>query len=685
MTRLTRTTSLRLPKRSSRITMAVWLGCAATFLLPAGIAAADSPAPLNEEVVSAYKTATGLSDKNARERLFIQSQGVSLADELESSVGAGFGGVYYDEGSNKIIVQLARKSGSGLDELAARAAASSKFLQGAVRLERVEHSKADLQSVLDKVGRGFVSTKSLHGRTSAFIDLRRNRVAVEYDRSISRSEVSESLDQVLAESDPVVFVPSGREKTEVQPATCTFPYCTKPLRGGVEIFETGGGACSAGFVAKQGANRFLITAGHCGAAGTAWKSEVTPLYPNNLSIGTMVASNFGLAGDWGAIAMTGYWGENAQGGYFANWGTGNPLDQTYATRSPIVGSFGCRFGRTSGFSCGTVDQTNVTLPYVGGIVVGNLFRASGCARYGDSGGTWVGPDSTLGGLVSGTTAAVGTTCPTVGTDLVFMQDARIAENLLAVEAEHRPAEMIPLAGDWDGNGTSTPGYFRPRTAQWFLSNSLTNPPSNMVTNGTAWGTPTMKPVAGNWDGVGGDGIGLFDTVTARWYLSNSASNPSPDALNGTVWGTGSMQPIAGNWDGVGGDGIGFFHPPTASWYLSNSSSSPTADAQPGVVWGTSEMKPIAGNWDGAGGDGIGLFHPPTATWFLTNSVAAPASQVMTPYPVWGTSAMKPVAGNWDAVGGDGIGLLVPSSGAWHFSNPLTPPTASVSVDSWGSP
>ncbi|MGB0871961.1 MAG: S1 family peptidase [Solirubrobacterales bacterium] len=664
--------------------MAAWTVCVAFMMLSVASAAANSPTPLNEKAVSAYKISSGLSDKAARERLFVQSQGASLAEELESRLGAGFGGVYYDNKSNKIIVQLAPRSGSGLDELAARAAAKAKFLDGGARFESVEYSKEHLQSVLDKVGRGFVSNKSLQGRTSASIDVRRNRVSVEYDSSISRSEVVDSLDKILDDSDPVIFMSSGRKETKVQPAICTFPFCTKPMRGGVEIFRDGG-TCSAGFVAKQGASRYLITAGHCGASGTAWKSEVNPAYPNNLSIGTMVASSFGLAGDWGAIAMTGYWGENAQGGYFANWGTGNPLDQTYATRSPIVGSFGCRYGRTSGFSCGTVDQTNVTVAFQGGPVVGNLFRSSGCARFGDSGGTWVGPDNTLGGVVSGSTNAAGTTCPPVGTDLIFMQDARIVENLLAIEAEHRPAEMIPLAGDWDGNGSSTPGYFRPRTAQWFLSNSLTNPPSNMVTNGTVWGTPTMRPVVGNWDGIGGDGVGLFDTVTAKWYLSNSASSPTADALNGTVWGTGSMQPLAGNWDGVGGDGIGFFHPSTASWFLSNSSSSPTADAQPGVVWGTSSMKPITGNWDGSGGDGIGLFHPPSATWFLTNSVAAPASQVMTPYPVWGTSVMKPISGNWDATGGDGVGLLVQSSGAWYFSNPLSPPTASVSVDSWGSP
>src|SRR6185503_15572405 len=35
------------------------------------------------------------------------------------------------------------------------------------------------------------------------------------------------------------------------------------------------------------------------------------------------------------------------------------------------------------------------------------------------------------------------------------------------------AEDVPLAGDWDGNGTTTLGFYRPSTNTFFLRNCLT--------------------------------------------------------------------------------------------------------------------------------------------------------------------------------------------------------------------
>ena len=57
---------------------------------------------------------------------------------------------------------------------------------------------------------------------------------------------------------------------------------------------------------------------------------------------------------------------------------------------------------------------------------------------------------------------------------------------------------IPVTGDWDGNGTETPGIFR--GGQWFLTNQIgANPPlfANFY-----FGQAGDTPLTGDWDANG---------------------------------------------------------------------------------------------------------------------------------------------------------------------------------------
>lgn len=267
------------------------------------------------------------------------------------------------------------------------------------------------------------------------------------------------------------------------------------------------------------------------------------------------------------------------------------------------------------------------------------------------------------------------------------------------------SEMRPVTGDWDGNGTETVGQFAPSAAYWFLSNSNTIPSSQMITCGgcgyTAWwGTSSMLPIAGDWDGDGKDSVGLYNPSTAAWYLGNSVTAPGstliqpyPSAGYTAIWGTPSMLPFAGDWDGDGRDSIGLYNPSTAAWYLTNEVLNPAASlipAYPGAthtaIWGTPAMKPVAGNWNGnsvgvngKGLDGIALFAPSDRSWHISHSIVNPAASIVAYY---GLSADTPLAGDWDGDGRRHIGVRRMATAEWFLNT--APQTAIISGPADGS-
>jgi hypothetical protein len=86
----------------------------------------------------------------------------------------------------------------------------------------------------------------------------------------------------------------------------------------------------------------------------------------------------------------------------------------------------------------------------------------------------------------------------------------------------RPGD-IPLAGDWNKNGTVTIGVFRPSTGYFHLSNTelvVGAQPQLSVSSLAVDPSLGYGPVVGNWTGMPGDKVGLFNSSLSRWYLDN---------------------------------------------------------------------------------------------------------------------------------------------------------------------
>jgi streptogrisin C len=150
------------------------------------------------------------------------------------------------------------------------------------------------------------------------------------------------------------------------------------LVGGTAITTTGT-RCSDGFSARRGATTYLLTAGHCTAEGTTWSGS------DRQRIGTVVRTEY-PGEDFGIVQVTETAAWRGSGRV-----QGGPT-VTGDTTAPI-GSQVCRSGSTSGYHCGVVTATDVTVNYGSGTVISGLTQTTVCAEPGDSGGPFVTPDT----------------------------------------------------------------------------------------------------------------------------------------------------------------------------------------------------------------------------------------------------------------------------------------------------
>ncbi len=198
---------------------------------------------------------------------------------------------------------------------------------------------------------------------------------------------------------------------------------------------------------------------------------------------------------------------------------------------------------------------------------------------------------------------------------------------------------VPLSGDWDGNGTDTPGLYNPANGTFFLRNSNTNGPANVV---FSFGSPLIyRPIAGDWNGDGVDSIGIFNPTTGLYFLKN-VNGPGP-AEHGFTFGVGGGTfPVAGDWDGNGSDSVGFYDAGTGTWFLRNSLSNGPADFA--FSYGPAGFVAITGDWNADGIDTPGVYDPSTGAWFLVNMNGSGPADVVFGFGAGGGS---PIVGDWN--------------------------------------
>ncbi len=199
--------------------------------------------------------------------------------------------------------------------------------------------------------------------------------------------------------------------------------------------------------------------------------------------------------------------------------------------------------------------------------------------------------------------------------------------------------LVPITGDWNGDGRDTPGLYTPATGAFFLRNTSAGGGADLVFTFGAGGA-TMIPIKGDWDGDGVDTVGLYDTSTGVFFLRNKNASGVADVV--FTFGAGGAVPITGDWNGDGIDTVGLYDASTGAFFLRNENAPGVADMV--FTFGAGGARPLAGDWNRDGRDTVGLYAPGDGTWFLRNANSPGAADLVFGY---GPPGLVPLAGDWD--------------------------------------
>ncbi|GMQ86588.1 MAG: hypothetical protein BMS9Abin07_2172 [Acidimicrobiia bacterium] len=198
----------------------------------------------------------------------------------------------------------------------------------------------------------------------------------------------------------------------------------------------------------------------------------------------------------------------------------------------------------------------------------------------------------------------------------------------------------PFMGDWDCDGTATPGLYRQSDGFAYLRNTNTQ---GLADTRFFFGNPGDTPLAGDFNNDGCDTLSIYRPSEARFYIINELG--SDDGGLGAaefsfLFGDAGDKPVVGDWDGDGIDEIGLHRESTGFFYFRNTLTTGVADDQ--FYFGDPGDRFVAGDWGVVDGvDTPAVYRPSNTTFYFryTNTQGNADALV-----IWGKSSWLPVAG-----------------------------------------
>jgi peptidoglycan hydrolase-like amidase len=203
-----------------------------------------------------------------------------------------------------------------------------------------------------------------------------------------------------------------------------------------------------------------------------------------------------------------------------------------------------------------------------------------------------------------------------------------------------PAGAIRIAGDWNGDGIDTPGWFK--DGKWGLHSRLSG---SGGTTQLSYGKPGDLPVVGDWDGDGVDTVGVVRDGNL-WILRNEYVKDAKDIV--LRYGERGDVPVTGDWDGNGTDTLGVVR--GNLWILRNRYVKGAKDTV--LAYGDASDTKVTGDWDGNGTDTLGVVRD--NLWILRNRYAKSAKDIVLEY---GNGSDLKLTGDWDGNGTDTLGVV----------------------------
>ncbi len=201
--------------------------------------------------------------------------------------------------------------------------------------------------------------------------------------------------------------------------------------------------------------------------------------------------------------------------------------------------------------------------------------------------------------------------------------------------------------DFDGDGKTDIGIFRPAMGEWWISRS-----SDGQVPALQFGNSSDRIAPADYTGDGKTDIAFYRPSSGEWYILRSENN----SFFSIPFGSSDDIPAPGDYDADGKADLAVFRPSSATWYIQRSGDNGTTIAQ----FGATGDQPVAADYDGDGRADLAIYRPSNGQWWLNRSTGG---VIVHPF---GNSNDKSVQGDYTGDGKADVAFWRPSTGEWYI-------------------
>ncbi|MDQ4131682.1 MAG: plastocyanin/azurin family copper-binding protein [Actinomycetota bacterium] len=162
---------------------------------------------------------------------------------------------------------------------------------------------------------------------------------------------------------------------------------------------------------------------------------------------------------------------------------------------------------------------------------------------------------------------------------------------VTVAGEAPPAGPAPSA-DFDGDGSSDIGVYRPSSGTWFVRGS------GGTNTAVSFGASEDLIVPGDYDGDGDVEQAVFRPSNGYWFVQGGTI---------TQFGAPGDIPVPGDYDGDGDTDVAVYRPSNGYWFVRGGAI---------TQFGAQGDIPVPGDYDGDGDTDVAVFRPSNGYWFV---------------------------------------------------------------------
>ena len=200
----------------------------------------------------------------------------------------------------------------------------------------------------------------------------------------------------------------------------------------------------------------------------------------------------------------------------------------------------------------------------------------------------------------------------------FIKKPNGDEKIITFNLNNEEEKLIPLTGHWGSDKKSSVGLYSIKNGLFYLKEATADNVSALTTfkyeEKHEKKHEKIIPLMGDWNGNGSDDIGFYDQKETVFYL-HDAEHAGFKFGNAKI--NNPVTPLVGKWDDSGKDNIGTYNAENGVFMLRYEHDTViTVDHfRFGPI--NKMTTPLVGDWDGSGTDKIALYNNDSATVHLS--------------------------------------------------------------------